>query len=162
MATRRKEPGAPPKLVAERVRLNRGGYDSRGRYYGTGEKLWRVTDTTGFGIDEHVRAPNGKAAKLQVFDNAFKALRLRVAGNPEPDQEDLEALESMVINIEGLDDSELKELAHSNGADARYRAIAKLYMQARPLRARGQIAQAMRLELQAQELYDRLPQYMQW
>lgn len=50
----------------EHVRLDRGGYDKRGRYYGHGEKLYRVTSDDG-SFDEFVRAPNAKAAKDRAF-----------------------------------------------------------------------------------------------
>ena len=48
-----------PKLHAERVKLDRGGYVRKGqayagRYFGVGEKLWRVTDDET--LDEFVRA----------------------------------------------------------------------------------------------------------
>ena len=32
--------------IAERVHLNAGGYDSRGRYYGSGQPLYRLTPKT--------------------------------------------------------------------------------------------------------------------
>ena len=50
------------KISAEHIRINAGGYDSRGRYWGTGTKLYRVTDEDGH-LDVHVRAPDAKTAK---------------------------------------------------------------------------------------------------
>jgi hypothetical protein len=49
----------------ERVRLNRGGYDSRGRYWGVGEPLYSVyVDATG--RYTHVRAKSAKEARAKV------------------------------------------------------------------------------------------------
>lgn len=53
------------KLSAERVRINRQGYDSRGRYWGVGEPLYRVSSADG-DIDMHVRAASAKSAKAKV------------------------------------------------------------------------------------------------
>lgn len=53
------------KLYAERVRLNAGGYDSRGRYWGQGAPLYRVSDEDG-NIDEHVRASSAADARRKV------------------------------------------------------------------------------------------------
>jgi len=46
-----------------RKKLNRGGYDRRGRYYGVGEKLWCFE---GKYSEKCVRAPSKKAALQQV------------------------------------------------------------------------------------------------
>lgn len=51
-------------LRAEKVRLNRGGYDSRGRYFGTGAPLYRVSSDDGR-LDQYVRAESAMAAKNQ-------------------------------------------------------------------------------------------------
>jgi hypothetical protein len=69
------------KLSVERVRLDRGGYDSRGRYWGVGTPLYRVTSDEelppgwygskyhsryqGY-IDEHVRASSARQAREKV------------------------------------------------------------------------------------------------
>lgn len=53
------------RLYAEHVRLNQGGYDSRGRYFGRGEKLYRVTDASG-AVDVRVRAPDAVSARARV------------------------------------------------------------------------------------------------
>lgn len=53
------------KLYAERIRINRGGYDSRGKYWGIGAPLFRVSDEDGQ-VDEYVRAPNAAEAKKCV------------------------------------------------------------------------------------------------
>jgi hypothetical protein len=53
------------KLHVEHVRINKGGYDRTGRYWGIGQKLYRVYDDSGF-IDKHVRAPNAKTARAMV------------------------------------------------------------------------------------------------
>jgi hypothetical protein len=62
-----------PKLHAERVKLNRQGYTKDGRYFGVGEKVWRVTDDAGI-LDEHVRAPTQKEAKAKLTQRAFELL----------------------------------------------------------------------------------------
>lgn len=54
------------RLYAEHVRLNQGGYDRHGRYFGQGEKLYRVTDETGYEIDVRVRAPDAESARQKV------------------------------------------------------------------------------------------------
>lgn len=51
------------KLDAERVHLNSGGYDRGGRYYGVGQKLYRIS---GDGVDMVVRAKDAKAARASV------------------------------------------------------------------------------------------------
>ena len=53
------------RVHARKVRLNQGGYDSRGRYYGGDGGLYHVYDDGG-GIDVHVRAPSAQAALDQV------------------------------------------------------------------------------------------------
>jgi hypothetical protein len=50
------------KLTAERVRINRQGYDSRGTYWGVGAPLYRVYDDVE-GKYEHIRATTAKEAK---------------------------------------------------------------------------------------------------
>jgi hypothetical protein len=88
MATRRKKAAAStntPKLNAERVKLDRGGYvrsgqAHAGRYFGVGEKLWRVTDDDQ--LDEYVRASSAKAAKAVVLSNALRMLARIAATKP--------------------------------------------------------------------------------
>lgn len=59
--------GRGGKLHVERIRLNRGGYDSRGRYYGVGAPLFHVTGEGSFAdVDEHVRAKSAKEARNLV------------------------------------------------------------------------------------------------
>ena len=53
------------KLYVERIRLNQGGYDRRGRYWGTGAPLYRVSSDDGE-IDKHVRAPDARAARRLI------------------------------------------------------------------------------------------------
>lgn len=50
------------RLYAERIRIDRGGYDRSGRYWGTGAPLYRVSDADGE-LDVYVRAPSAKTAK---------------------------------------------------------------------------------------------------
>ena len=64
-----------PKLHAERVKLDRGGYVRKGqayagRYFGVGEKLWRVTDDDL--LDEFVRAATKKEAIAKVLHSALQ------------------------------------------------------------------------------------------
>lgn len=53
------------RLFLERVRIDRGGYDPQGRYYGTGKPLFRVSDELAT-IDREFRAEDRKAAIAQV------------------------------------------------------------------------------------------------
>ena len=53
------------KLHLERVRLDRGGYDSSGRYWGIGEPLYRYYDDSGE-LDGHVRGVTRAAAKERL------------------------------------------------------------------------------------------------
>ncbi len=52
---------------AERIRLNSGGYDSRGRYFGTGQKLYQVTSTKD-GTNHLLRAPSAAKAKIDTYN----------------------------------------------------------------------------------------------
>jgi hypothetical protein len=53
------------KIELERVSINRQGYDSHGRYWGTGAPLYavHVPDTR---IYEHVRASSAKDARAKL------------------------------------------------------------------------------------------------
>jgi hypothetical protein len=56
----------------ETVRINQGGYDSGGAYWGTGMALWRAQEREG-GTELFFRAPSRDAAKAKVrerFPNA--------------------------------------------------------------------------------------------
>lgn len=53
-----------PRLSLQRVRLNSGGYDSGGAYWGHGEPLYVATD--GDGIEVFVRSSDRKRAKEAV------------------------------------------------------------------------------------------------
>lgn len=53
-----------PRLSLQRLRLNQGGYDSGGAYWGIGDPMWVATD--GDGIEVFVRAPTRDAAKQAV------------------------------------------------------------------------------------------------
>jgi hypothetical protein len=54
------------RLFTERVRLDRGGYTSSGRYFGTGAPLYRVSDADGH-IDEYVRASSAAEARRKIM-----------------------------------------------------------------------------------------------
>ena len=60
-----------PVLDVERVRLDRGGYTSSGRYFGIGPKLYRVTSPY-LDIDLYVRAKDAQAARDS--DESLRAL----------------------------------------------------------------------------------------
>lgn len=59
------EPRPKFKIYLERVKLDRGGYDSRGRYWGVGAPLYRYSDDSG-AIDGYVRASSRADAKERV------------------------------------------------------------------------------------------------
>lgn len=52
-------------MTLQRVRLNNGGYDSGGAYWGIGQPLFFYSDYTG-SIDGHVRAFDRADAKVKV------------------------------------------------------------------------------------------------
>ena len=65
---RRGERETRSSVHVERVPLDELGYDERGKYYGTGDPLWRVvTDSEPF-IDEVVRAHSPAAARASVLE----------------------------------------------------------------------------------------------
>ena len=52
-------------LRAERVHLNRGGYDRQGRYWGVGERLYYVYRWDDPDKSEYLRASSAKAARAR-------------------------------------------------------------------------------------------------
>lgn len=56
---------AGPAIAVRRVKLNRGGYDSHGRYFGVGLPLWEYESDDGESTG-HVRAAGKAAAKAEV------------------------------------------------------------------------------------------------
>lgn len=58
----RGEPDFSGKLRIRSVRLNRGGYDTYGQYFGEGEPVFLIESDDGE-ISHHVRAPNRSKAK---------------------------------------------------------------------------------------------------
>jgi hypothetical protein len=56
--------GSRPKLSLQRVRLNSGGYDSGGAYWGLGKPLYVATDFEG--IEVFVRGDTREKAKSEV------------------------------------------------------------------------------------------------
>ena len=56
----------PKLLVVRRVRLDAGGYDGGGAYWGLGEKLWAVWGTDDPNRVSYIRAPSWAAAKAQA------------------------------------------------------------------------------------------------
>ncbi len=57
---------APTKLTVSRVRLNSGGYDSHGGYWGGGAPLFYVeNEDTGEAV--HVRAADAKSARAKAL-----------------------------------------------------------------------------------------------
>lgn len=64
--------GPAPKITLQRVRLDSGGYDSQGAYWGIGEPLYWAADDSG-AYDETFRAADREKAKAHVretFPNA--------------------------------------------------------------------------------------------
>jgi hypothetical protein len=55
-----------------KVRINQGGYDDGGAYWGTGETLWHAETDEAEGF---FRAPSRLHAKQYVRDNAGDAVR---------------------------------------------------------------------------------------
>jgi hypothetical protein len=54
-------------MKLSKVRLNRGGYDSRGRYYGTGKPLYKAeAEVCGKDREVHVRASSRTEAKREA------------------------------------------------------------------------------------------------
>lgn len=66
-----------PRIRAERVRLDRGGYDRHGRYWGVGEPLYYVYPWDDWGESEYVRAPSAKAARAKSRFRTTKHRRSR-------------------------------------------------------------------------------------
>jgi hypothetical protein len=61
----------PGKLLVHRVKLDRGGYDSRGKYYGVGSPLFEVeADNTGECI--YLRAPDRTIAYEMLRKFGYK------------------------------------------------------------------------------------------
>jgi hypothetical protein len=58
------------RFVVTRIPINRDGYDSRGRYYGSGAPLFSVLDNE-TEKEEVVRAANVKAAREKVMVGIF-------------------------------------------------------------------------------------------
>lgn len=76
-ARRKARAQSGPRMHAERVPLDSGGYDSRGRYWGVGQPLFRVSTDDG-SFDDHVRATN--AAEAKTFGAGMAAERARRGG----------------------------------------------------------------------------------
>lgn len=53
------------KVSLQRVRINQGGYDDTGSYWGVGQPLYRYSDEDGE-IDNYVRAYNREDAKAVI------------------------------------------------------------------------------------------------
>lgn len=62
--------GATKRFVVTRIRLNSGGYDSGGRYYGGGAPLFSVEDVE-TGREETVRASSAKVAREKIMEGVF-------------------------------------------------------------------------------------------
>jgi hypothetical protein len=70
------------KFYAERVKLDRGGYDSRGRYWGVGAPLYlveQVTDSGSYENARHVRAKTAAEAKHKAFGVVSKPRKPRTS-----------------------------------------------------------------------------------
>ena len=53
------------KVSLTQHRISRDGYDSRGKYWGIGPKLWRASDD--YGNDYYVRAETRELAKGKIM-----------------------------------------------------------------------------------------------
>lgn len=60
----------PQRYVVTRVRLNRGGYDRLGRYWGIGERLYLVWDSEEH-RRKHVRASSAKSARAKALHDRY-------------------------------------------------------------------------------------------
>lgn len=60
----------PQRYAVERVSLNRGGYDRAGRYWGIGERLYRVTDMEE-NREKYVRAESAKSARAKACHDKY-------------------------------------------------------------------------------------------
>lgn len=55
------------KVDLRHVPINQGGYDSRGGYWGTGERLyWYAFELDGREYSQHIRATDRKQAKERI------------------------------------------------------------------------------------------------
>lgn len=55
------------KFTLQRVRLNQGGYDRTGTYWGVGQPLyWYCMDAPGWEWEAHMRADNREHAKAKI------------------------------------------------------------------------------------------------
>ena len=191
-----RKPGSPSSIrfEVERVKLNRQGYDSHGRYYGVGEKLWRVTvldANNSYRADEVLRAPTQREAKARMAARLVELVSRSTPQSAEDARDSAELLafgreqsaprrrvprlistelsgvgmdggEYEAINFEGCSDSELRAYSKDEALHPKQRELAKVFVKSRAARLRGNIAEALSLEAQAQRLYDRLPTSLQW
>lgn len=77
-SSKRRNPQEKAKIKASRIRLNRGGYDPQGRYWGTGEPLYFVYLETTDGAwlaSAHQRASSAKEAKALFKADLEKQIR---------------------------------------------------------------------------------------
>jgi hypothetical protein len=187
-APRKARGSSPLRMQTERVKLNRGGYDARGKYWGAGEKLWRVSVidvATDIYVDEHVRAPTQRDAKSKVTAHMMKALSLleasggrelssgeklfkahhtphRVSASERTHDSGEGQWSHEPINLEGSTDTELLHLTRNRKAHPQLRELAGVFRNARDARLRGMIDSALQYEGRAQALYDKLPTHLRW
>lgn len=64
MGRREHDSGAPGKLHLRRVRINSGGYDDGGAYWGIGQPLFECFDGDDFNV--YLRARDREAAKAKI------------------------------------------------------------------------------------------------
>jgi len=162
-APRRRSGGSKPgrgfKFEVSRVKLNRGGYDPRGKYFGAntgGEKLYevRVIDrATDIYTDSHVRARTVSDAKAKVMANMMRSIGSSAPANPAPrrptvfDHYDRMAPTHRQRLLE-------RERGARRGAHADLGAqIAQVSRAARAASERGDFAEAEALGREAEDLY---------
>ncbi len=56
------------KILCRKVRLNQGGYDSNGYYYGVGQSVYQITDE--WGTELFVCRASSRVSALSKFANA--------------------------------------------------------------------------------------------
>lgn len=71
----------PTRITVRRVRLDAGGYDGGGAYWGAGTKLWMAMDD-GAVWQKWFRSPDCDAAKIKAREMYASDLEWHAAGEP--------------------------------------------------------------------------------
>lgn len=145
---RRYRPNTTDKVRLVRVRLNRGGYDSRGRYFGVGAPLYRFETDDGE-IHGYVRARDRQHARLEVLKRHPQARMRRNDGHGEAPN----------LDDDHERDQFMRDHAGSHSLRMQYARLKEL---ATAERLGGNIEVASRLEHRADLIYKRLPRNQRW